>query len=1194
MDVSYSSSSLQGYKLHLYSREVTLPLKYSPVPKAATPNDLFHRKLATSGDVIELDNSLINAVAYEVLGDLRTVTITPINTGPNNLSLNFQSLKFLLPHPLISTSCINVQYDKDNGDEGAIIIDIIDTDHLFITFKIELSDFIKTKSNRLTISNFSQWGNISVPYSFELRSSPYLLKSLDSLNLVVSLKDGGLLHFQRSTVLSDFDVFNFNEAPALLPLNFISGLFKKNAQLEVVLEGISSNSVVDAIALGKDNFVTLSVSKVLKVWSLKDHIPVLNPIFINQKIDTESWLTTVPTRHLLIYTDGAKEYLTLHVSINSTDSNLDKSGFQFKTWEVLDSTSLSEISSLSFEPELPNILLVTLSSSKQEADFRNRLWFIQDYRTQNHGDFVKYHILWKSNTSSVLVVYACNIQTGAVVSINWSHINNHELVETAPHQEISHYANDILNCGKYDDLIVRTSLNVLRENLGAESIGSKPIRTEIDETLLIWTNSFGDSVGQDPELSTMVDYSISELDPSSNGDSSKSFWFKLYSLCAEYKKLSEETLAIGILSQASLLLSLESNGLGIFRPSHFYESFLYKKRNSPEGKLAGILSRFPSLLSTKSNQKLYKFIKQSVSLTTEQTNDIFDTYLRPKIPNEIIEEILLEVESIPMDVINSLIDSLNEFEMIDIDRMDDGLELGSLNKLNTIETFREIKGAHENLLFNLLILILLCEGEDQTTFLINKILTKLNAYDVLELIIDTSFKSLEVTSPIENSGLSNVENSLFWSSIVSRHHSLKDLIVKSRLNEAFDYLHGRVLSNYDNFITDVAIELIDRNEGSFIRKKFFDKLNVSRSIDKFLIGLVYLIDNEAKYFFEAFEEYNILDQRDQIDKIRNELSSNEPIKNFLDSIFDENLSGDLRKAQYYHSLSELAKLQASTAQKSRHSLILTDDKAALTIVDDSNSVVPTKTTSAFLDVEVSFNQTALKFEQKAIEILKSTEATDSTTSLITQYYLNVFELAMALTDYDLIYESLLNLDTSYNDSDSYKELFTRFLKKLIFNHSIAIIFPPNKNTLYQKKYILIDSVLLQLANDELALSKSLRYYEYLYSWRLFGASNELGSDQLADKRGAIEALYLFITRFRFEHSHLLQSEPSTDDVKQYKLKILELYMIILNCLRSFKDDEDKWILKSKDSNHLKIIRLDELKIEYYDWLKELEGDLRED
>lgn len=77
-------------------------------------------------------------------------------------------------------------------------------------------------------------------------------------------------------------------------------------------------------------------------------------------------------------------------------------------------------------------------------------------------------------------------------------------------------------------------------------------------------------------------------------------------------------------------------------------------------------------------------------------------------------------------------------------------------------------------------------------------------------------------------------------------------------------------------------------------------------------------------------------------------------------------------------------------------------------------------------------------------------------------------------------------------------------------------------------------------------------------------------------------MYLFITRF------ISESDKSTE--RKVKLKILEFYMIILNVFKSFTDDEDKWILKYT-GNQRSIIKLDDLKIEYLEWLKILDDDL---
>ena len=95
---------------------------------------------------------------------------------------------------------------------------------------------------------------------------------------------------------------------------------------------------------------------------------------------------------------------------------------------------------------------------------------------------------------------------------------------------------------------------------------------------------------------------------------------------------------------------------------------------------------------------------------------------------------------------------------------------------------------------------------------------------------------------------------------------------------------------------------------------------------------------------------------------------------------------------------------------------------------------------------------------------------------------------------------------------------------------------------------------------------------------------------MGDKRGAIEALYEFITRFRIEN-------PTGDVERKVKLKILEIYMIILNLLKSFENNQDQWFLKTNSyketttTTRRSIVSLNDLKLEYLEWLKNLDEDV---
>mgnify|MGYP001160450455 CR=1 FL=1 len=1190
MDLSYATVNIMGYKRHLAAQTVKLPLKYPSTLQKYTPNEQFHRQLASKGDIINLskiNSSFIDQISYVVLNDMKTISFTPLNSQVNNFRLKFQSLQVVLPHELKSNHCISVYYEKlETEDEGWIIVDLIDENYLFITLKISLTDFIveDNQKAKFSLNNFDQWGRISIPYSFELRSPPSFMKAIDSHNIIVSLKDGGLLHLQRSEHLKDFAVHNFSDPTSLLPLNFVSGLFKRDtSNQDIVLDGVSSNSLVDLVAVSSI-LITLTVDKVLKFWNLENHQQARSPIDLKDdksgpRADA-AWLSSVSSRYLQVVESEASghTYLTCHYTTtsNSLKQNYNEMGLLFKAWEILDHKTQIELISLdrlTFQPQLPDLLIS--SQGDEETKYHNSLWFVQDFRCESRGEYLNYHILWKSNTSSILVTYKIHFNNGAVSSINWSQPNSsNSLSDSASYHDIEFYSNKILNSENYDGLIITTSLNIFREHIGLESVGyNSSIRETVIETIDKAANDYQDR---------------------------KSCWYKLDCLCEELKKVGEESLALCI-SNKSTILTLNINNIGIFRQSHYYEGFFYYKPSSSEGKLAAILERLTVALSPKTYNKIYRGVLnlETSKLTADNATTLYDTILNNKISTDEISLIMTELESIPdvLDIISSLIDSRIKPDNLDetIRKLNPLATIGTLTKLNTLVTFRNIKRHHESILLSLVVLFLICEVNEQILLLLNKLIQRLSSYVIVDCVFNTCFESDSIHAKVESTDLSNSENSLFWTGLVDRNPRLNSLIIEGKLTESYDYFYGHVISSYDKFILDVIIELINHGEGLLIKEKYFSKLSQSKIIDRFLIGLVYLINNEPLEFFLIFEKHELFKfdndciKEDLKKKFLNSLSINPRIKSFLTTIFLNEFDGidsELGKANYFHALSELSKSQGRDLRHRSHHRQKFITPAASTI----NAVTSADGSSSTIEAE--FINNALKFERIAVENLKKVNNPDETIIMnIDQFYLNIFEMALSSLNYDLVYECLSYLSSSkVSKIFDFKDLLSRFINNLMLNQRISIIFPPNSNKLYSRHYLLIDSILLETANNELALANSLKCYEYLYTWRLFGPT--LDSSQLADKRGAAESLYMFITRFKHEQKNLLaNSTTAVEDIKQYKLKILELYMIILNCLKSFDDDEDKWIIKSKSVDSLSVIKLDEINLEYYEWLRELEDDL---
>lgn len=1161
MRALYSNSSISGYKDMLPLQSVALPLKYPTKLNVKSANDEFNSKLSSIGGVIKVgeDNSTyIDYITYELLNDLRNVCLTPVNIKANNLDLKCQRLEIVLPHSIISNKCFSIYLKYSDNEDPILVIDIIDENYLFITLKIQLADFIEDKLS-LTLDNFHNWGHISVPYSFELRSQPFLLKSVDDLNLIVSLKDGGLLHFQRANVLQDFDVYNFSNSSNLLSINIFSGLFKRDKQkADISLNGISSRCLVDLIVV--DNFlITLCVSKLIQVWDLKTHQYVMNPIDLSTN-DQESpslWLTSVPTKYFqLIKSLLGKNYLALHTTFNSEakEESEEFSGVKFSIWEFILSSSapkLVPVENLSFSPSLPEIqksLLTNVPSDK----FLNLLWYVQDFEVMLESSSFTLNILWKSNTSSVLDTYSLSLESGTISSVAKGQLDIKPLLSESPlNHDTEYFSNKVLNSGRYDYLIISTSLNILREYVGLPPFNpNKKLKESVIETIKSTSK-------------------ISEQDQ-------RSSWLKLSALCEELRRSGEETISFVSINK-NAIFTLQNNGMGLVRPSHYYETFLNTSNDASEGKLASILRRLFATISGKTFNKIYQVIIKEAKLTEESCSSLFDDFFKDKLSNSEIQDIINQLGSIPdiLNVINSLVDGELSSP---IKELSDSSEIATYLKLATIESFKNIKAKHESILLSLIILFLICEANNELLLISNKIITKLISYQILDCNFEICFypDSFQMNERMMSC---NLEYSLFSQNILSRDQKLVNLVKLYDFNSFFDYFNVNIITSYDKIVIDTCIELLNQGEGNLIKNKIFNKLNISRDMDRILLGLMYLENNEPSMFLKIFRDYdklNLANNTQLIEKLSGLMAKNSKVSRFLKSIAFTKNDEPIRKANYYHSLADLSLIQSKLEEKQ-------NDFTKLTLISTKNKAN---------NIQNEFLESSLMFERSAIEnLLSISNKSSELKETLNGYYLNTFDMALSLDKYDVAYDALSHIVSAVPLSKR-KELFRKLISHLISRKSLYLIFE-SKNNVLRENYVLVEGLLLEMANNELTLSNSLTFYENLYSWRLFGASEVIDSSKLGDKRGAVEALYMFITRFKDEHSNLIASNvESFEDIKQYKLKILELYLIILNCLKSFKNEDDKWIIKFQDNQSLSILTLNEITVEYFEWLKELETDLK--
>lgn len=1131
-----SHTVVSGYADSLGTVQVRLPLRYPLGAAVARPHEQFELRLAHAGRIVLLvavEGTFIDAVACVVLHDRLTIRFTPLLGQPNRLGLKFQLVEVLLPHRALP-KCVAVRL----GDGPYLVVDAIDENYLFVSVKVGVDDFICLLALPFSLGRFEHWGSILVPYSFELRLAPFSMHLVSPYDLVVLLMDATLLHFRRAALLANYEVHNFSEPTSILPFNI--GWPRRAAE---PLGGVAPAAVVDAVLLSASTFAAYLVNKTLRVWDLGTHRLALAVIDVRRSKTDPSLrlITSGAARHLEVVCHGRQRVLACQ--------HLEDGGVRVSVWPCDDGVPQREV------------VLTPQSPAGSTA------WLVQDFGARMDSSHVELSILWKTNTASVYSRQKFDLGSGQPVGTPWWSLQPCErsvLRTFLPYFDASYYSDKIFNSGYYNEQVVKTSLAIFRNHIGFKDLDLSLTNLSLRQAIL-------ETIGHDEELA-------------------KQNWYKLDLLCEEYKKVGDECLALWTGSLRVDSVVLNANSIAAVRPAHRFEC-----ANSHVGP---ILAELAVLLSTKTYIKVYRQVLEHPELDGGAVEQLFELLCR-KISAADRLRLVDEFVAVP-----NVMDEIHR--MIDADGSEDETVMagscGSLTKLTLLLSFKEIKSCHESTLLGLVVLLAIMEVNEQTLALVNQIAGRLATYKLFNTVLDTSYSvnvAGSISGKVERNQLSNLENLLFWSAVVAHHPRLGCLISSGDINAAFDLVYS--LLEHDSFIFNVVLDLISHDEGDLIKEIFIDRLNLQGTMGRLLIGLVHLISNDSGEFYRAFDspidlkDYAV---RSELTTIAQHLQGNAHLRQFFDTILqigpDEDVA--IERATFYHALSQLATSQS----KPTHSRFISP--VTSTFLTSRDTCAWAERHGSLLSASsadtASFKRSALKFEVRAVEALEGARSGSAAATLAT-YHLDLFELALALSDFPSIHRALAYLDAHPGGDIDMRAIFTRLINHLITTRSILFVFT-SPSPLFSKNYNLVDSILLDMANNELALAHLLKYYEYLYSWRLFGGRGvpqQFSSRAMGDKRGAVEALYIFITRFRHEQQSLNadgQSFEVDEDIKQYRLKVLELYMIILNVLKSFDSAEDRWIIKSADTEDaLAVSTLEELDREYAIWLQKLQNEMSE-
>lgn len=1095
------------------TKKVRLPLQYdvSESVKTHSCEDTF-----LIGSTVEHTfkiESFITSVHFRLHSDRKRLIFFPLVNQTTNFQFHVQQIEVELPQRVFSDRTLHVHEGFKGAEKDPFVgIDLIDEQYLFISIKINLSDFILEENRTcLSLDNFDDWVHISVPYSFELRAEPFRVHALTENDVIVSLEDGALLHFKRPSFLQNFEIFNFTR-PNVTRKAFMGELFRRKERLTglLVADAVSNVAMVDRLC-----FLALSSDKALTLYDCKLHSSI-DQFKIFETSMPSNEVTQLPRNSLKVINSGASCLLFM---LDPTLSKRDGCpSVKIHALELKNASKIITKENFSFDVEIPSY------SSNQ---LHNEVFHIHDYSVLQSEVFIKHQILWRYNNLSMYTTYLQNMSTGNVLanpSYNADTDIDTSLSKFETH-DMSKIREMIWNSGRYDANLVTKANELLFKSLGVE----------VSPTY--------DTVSKS-KLDNMVE-SIS----SSTGVTLSSIWYKLYLICEEFRRSGQKPLCLHQTNVSTFII--EANGVGVLRELHFFEDF---SGHPASTSLKSILKIVRARISSSALNQLQLFLESASELTELQIGEKAQELLEGRFKEHELGMLLESLDEQTLELIEDLVSKPSKSDIEGY--VDSDVELDEFTRMYAVKTFLKIINSHREILLEVGSIFLLCEANPKVISSLNAIRRAMFLYKFLEFSFGISFKQSDKMQ-VQTESIGKSDLALFWDCFREEklvfHH-----ISEYQLNDAFDVLrHVLFSTSFEHFILRLIIRLINCGEWDLAKTKFVAFLDTEKVAQKFVYGLVCLFTDDLVTFHDIvgdFENFRLFCESESFVKARPLLQELPFLKCvLLDEAFDTEVEVN-RAALYNHKLSEMC---------------------------ENYSVVPNNS----YEKRQEIIRLGVQFEENAVKLLDSSSQFDH---LRLDFQKKLFHLSIQMHEFKgaiRALESLLQQLTALELRCSVLAL----LRALVDNDKQNLLFEALCSLFCESNRSVVDKILLEEANEDLVLWRALKSYELLYSWRL-GALTQTNSNTCGDKRGASEALYIFITRFRMEKEVLKDASRANDDYRKFKLKILELYMIIINCLQSFDDSSEMWI-KKNNGFEFEIMRIEALLLEHSDWLRELENDI---
>lgn len=1244
---------------------------------AADPEQYFNNKLAVDKGVLRVPDHPQSVlpfanIAWSVINNSKSLVLTPLNVNKNLTSSKQSVVSLRIDFPEnIRKNCYIFNFQVGQQDQkSTIVIDLITENGILVTLSFNLdSDFnlASSKSKNDAFSAVERWCFVSIPYDFDVRE-PHYLHSITANEFLVFFKDGGIIKCARSSFKDDVQVGLFSDTSYVsstlgrfgkfLPLSKRADYDEDESNYNIP-RGFTLKTNLDAIVINNEWLVTVSFNRKLKIWSLNT-----GTLLSEQKLLLHDHQANELLDHKLIG-DGSPSNLLAALNAddckNVNDSQTQQFYFinylpigdgQFKLWSL-------KISNV--DNENNQIELVDVGAKFQYRPIipdNNSIWLVKDFKLvdksfldvdkkfynnkdTNKKPWLNLVVLLKSNTSSMYQLLTI-FEDG---DHNWvkSKLSLQIFPDTHPNnfpasnsQAVSEFfVKRILNSNAYSNVVIETALAFFEQKYVSKQIRSSiPVDLPIKEKVSV-------IVGKSVNSSISSDYVNDILKQ----------WQSFESLCQELLKISNESLSLSIIQSSGTntssffvskcldysavrtsddieILFLSRNKLLSDLPllstpgtiESDYKNSCGIENDANILKFLSVISNFKYTLSSDIliNVKSLLLEQNFQGTIIEQSEYIFSKCLAGRISEDSLQKLMNDLNSIPdaFKIIGYLLEypqkvslkkylTLNDKYLQDIKQQSTTAD--SLLSVYLIQSFKQYLTIFEDIYYNLVLVTLILNFDETiASVILSKALATYKkihlAYETLQIKFtypateepETALQGVKIIADegqLEDSSSLNIEtigtliNSLFYR-IAQKHLNL---------NVATDGTsNNKILFHFitdERFYYAVLNELSTTNNSEVIRNSILGYESTVASTSSaasslpvlhLFKGLTYLNSNNSTKALNILTKHAA--QIVSCKPSRDELIFLDSLVQFLDV---ESLS------EFYHTLAIVFK------DLFYYSNALSLVKLAIKQFDTHDS------------------QQIKDNHEKRI-IMKN-------------YHLTYFNIALELQNFDAAFAALLDLtiDPKLDDPETSKSIRHEALKGFIFTISrsndlknfITYAFPPSD-------VVQVDEILFQNANSinfnmklsaslhaiNKSLTHGLKYFKILYAWRL----------NHGNVRGATEALYQYINKFRYLCSHPKRGRAVIDITKDAKFSgvlskqrniIGELYLIIINLMDTLREpsgadgSDEQWLLKQNlkyvyanssssgsgksrksirgersgsggDDNEYEILKYDELKLEY--------------